>query len=104
MTEDNLKEMLEEYQEEKKKYSDLEYSTFLRIRKTLKNNNDAISKDPKALSYLAGHDHEQAWRSLYAHVECNEHVRDDNLKFDMQERFKVPKWVLYKALGWRYQK
>ena len=104
MIEDDLKEKLEEYQEEKKKYSDLDYATFLRIRRTIKNNNDAISKSAKTLSYMAGHDNKKEWRSLYAHVECNEHARDDNLKFDMQERFKIPKWVLYEALGWRYKK
>ena len=99
---DKLSNLWKEYQKVKKEYPELDYSTFKELRTTIKNNNGSLpDKDRSSLLGQAGHDHKQAWESLYSHIEDNDYNRDDNIKFDTQTRYRVPKWAIDSALNWR---
>jgi hypothetical protein len=81
--------------------SELTYKNFLNIRKIQRSNDGVANKEPKSYAQYAGHDHKQAWDSLYSHIEDNDFNQNDNIQFDTETRYKVPEWALFSALNWR---
>ena len=100
---DKMKSLWREYKREQYLSGDTEltYDNFLYLKQTLEANDGEISKEPKSYRQYAGHDHKQAWESLYSHVEDNEFNQDSNIQFDTETRYKVPEWALFSALNWR---
>jgi|13_taG_2_1085334.scaffolds.fasta_scaffold08930_9 hypothetical protein len=100
---DKLKSCWKDYKKHQHLSGDkkLTYKNFLEIRKVQRTNDGEISKEPKSYGQYAGHDHKQAWESLYSHVEDNEFNQDSNIQFDTETRYKVPEWALFSALNWR---
>ena len=91
-----------EYKLKRKKHPELTYDAYLQIKKELKATKFAspTTVEP-SLNQYKGHDSKQAWESLYSHVEDNGHLRNDNICFDAESRYKVPAWVYQSAIRWR---
>tara|TARA_R100001443_G_scaffold74931_1_gene82510 strand:- start:679 stop:966 length:288 start_codon:yes stop_codon:yes gene_type:complete len=88
------------YKLKQEKYPELTYSAYLQIEELSKRRVSPLKAKPSYNQYK-GHDHKKEWESLYSQVEDNGYLRDDNIYFDLETRYRVPGWAYRSALMWR---